>query len=408
MNKETLFDQAVQRLFSGEPISEVTKNLPEEMKDMLMIVAEMHQSFGKGSLNPQKQAVNKQKFLSRAAEEKTVSPFFIFQNLVPRLVILFLVIGISLTLTGLVSAQSVPGDVLYGVKRTFEQVQLNLTSTSSGKLQLEEVFDARRVREVQKMFETQRRDEVQFAGWLDISAKGRLSIEGLPLIFPADSVNPVDQLGNAYVEVTGQLQSDGVLVKSLQLRLFNLSGVLTQSEDNQWFIDGVPFERTQETRIVGVLKAGQQADITAVHIMDERFLALVIVVQDETNNNNANQPLLYSPTSTPSNVPIRFENTVPASPTVVIPTLTRVLSTPLSTNTQNGGGELNNQTIKTTAPTTTNTPQPVSTETEEPEETHTEEAEHSATKTDEPEETDEADGTDEPDKSRYTPEPKRT
>jgi hypothetical protein len=403
MNKETLFDHAVQRLSSGESFSEVTKGLPEEIKEMLMIVAEIQQTSEQTSLIPQTQTVHKQKFLSKAVEHKAASPFSIFLNLVPRLAILFLVLGISLTLTGLVSAQSVPGDVLYGVKRTFEQVQLNLTNASSGKVQLEEVFDARRVREVQKMFEAQRRDEVQFAGWLDMSVKGRLSIEGLPLIFPADSVNPVDQLGNAYVEVTGQLQPEGVLVKSLQLRLFNLSGVLTQSEDNQWFIDGVPFEQSPETRIVGVLKAGQQADMTAVHIMDERFLALVIVMRDQAEGSITNPPLSFSPSNTPSDAPSLVENTLP-----VVPTLTRRVTTPMATSIQNAENKPTNKPINTAVPSITNTPQPASAETEEPEETHTEEAqetedvEHSATKTDEPEETDEAEDT------KHTPEATRT
>lgn len=403
MNKETLFNHAVQRLSSGESFSEVTKNLPEEIKEMVMIVAEIQQASEQSSLIPQTQTAHKQKFLSKAVEHKAASPFSIFLNLVPRLAILFLVLGISLTLTGLVSAQSVPGDVLYGVKRTFEQVQLNLTNASSGKVQLEEVFDARRVREVQKMFESQRRDEVQFAGWLDMSVKGRLSIEGLPLIFPADFAGPVDHLGNAYVEVTGQLQPDGVLVKSLQLRLFNLSGVLTQSEDNQWFIDGVPFEQSPETRIVGVLKAGQQADMTAVHIMDERFLALVIVIRDQAEGNITNPPLSFSPSTTPSDSPNLLENTLP-----VVPTLTSRVTTPLTTNNQNVENEPTNSPINTAVPSKTNTPQPASTETEEPEESHTEEAqeteemEHPATKTDEPEETDEADNT------KHTPETTRT
>lgn len=286
MNKETLFDHAVQRLISGEALSEIIKDLPDEMKDLLRVAAEIQAIPEQTSLNLQKQAAHKHKFLAQAVEQKTNSPFSIFLNLVPRLAILFLVIGISLTLTGLASAQSIPGDVLYGVKRTFEQVQLNLTNDSAEKVQLEEVFDARRVREVQKMFASQRRDTVQFAGWLEISVKGRASVEELHLILPSDSTIPLHQLGSSYVEVEGVLQPDGILVKTLQLRLFDLHGELTLGKNQEWLVDGVPFEVSPETRVIGSLAVGKQANITAIHTMDERFLAVLVVVADENGNSN--------------------------------------------------------------------------------------------------------------------------
>ncbi len=276
MNNQSLFEQALQRIKNGEEFQIVVKDYPQDVRDMLLIIRKMDMFKAHKPLDLQKQKNHKRKFLKQAQHDANIS-HYPFKVLVPRLILILLMIVVPLTFTGLASVQAIPGDVLYGVKRTVEQVQLNLTSDSSGKIRLEELFDTRRVWEVKQMQEAQRWDAVQIAGWLEIQPKGNWMIDDMVIILESIEAEQLKSLN-------GILGPDGVEAENIQLRLFNLSGELTASDDGEWLIDGTKVEITPETRIRGPLTSGGNAEITAIHVYQERFVALLVVITGEDKN----------------------------------------------------------------------------------------------------------------------------
>lgn len=77
------------------------------------------------------------------------------------------------------SADSLPGDALYPVKRVAEQVQLLTTLNADAKARLRAQFNDRRLSETQQLLEGSRVAEVQFQGVIEEVFPDRLRINGL-------------------------------------------------------------------------------------------------------------------------------------------------------------------------------------------------------------------------------------
>lgn len=77
------------------------------------------------------------------------------------------------------SADSLPGDALYPVKRVAEQVQLLTTLNADAKARLRAQFNDRRLSETQQLLEGSRVAEVQFQGVIEEVLPDRLRINGL-------------------------------------------------------------------------------------------------------------------------------------------------------------------------------------------------------------------------------------
>jgi len=77
------------------------------------------------------------------------------------------------------SADSLPGDALYPVKRVAEQVQLLTTLNADAKARLRAQFNDRRLSETQQLLEGSRVEEVQFQGVIEEVFPDRLRINGL-------------------------------------------------------------------------------------------------------------------------------------------------------------------------------------------------------------------------------------
>ena len=190
---------------------------------------------------------------------------------------LLAVVAVSLLGTGLASAQSLPGDTLYPVKRVVENTRLAFTNTSLDRLKLEESFDEQRTREAALLVEDQRNEEVSFHGLLEQSADGSWQVGGLA-IYPKDQGLAWDGLTGAQVEVIGRTRPDGVEVEELRLRLFHLGGEIEQASPTEWLVSGVPVDVSPATRISGETLVGAPVTITAVQLQADRFLALSIQV----------------------------------------------------------------------------------------------------------------------------------
>ncbi len=107
-----------------------------------------------------------------------------------------------LGLGGLVaaSAQSLPGDVLYPIKRAGESVSLELSASAAARQSLQEDYSQRRSSEVQSLLDMSRSAPVSFQGVVRRQSADSLLVGNIPVSLPKDT------------EIVGKIE-DGVTVE---------------------------------------------------------------------------------------------------------------------------------------------------------------------------------------------------
>ncbi len=142
----------------------------------------------------------------------------------PRLAItLGLVAMLALTSTRLVSASNgaLPGDQLYGVKRSWEDLQLFLVIHEQDHYQLESQFEQERLNEIDDLLRKRRTAPIEFSGLLMHQQDGSWVVSGIPVAITAATQLPASALVEGVpVAVGGVTRSDGVVqASSVQLLL---------------------------------------------------------------------------------------------------------------------------------------------------------------------------------------------
>jgi len=130
---------------------------------------------------------------------------------------LFLIIG-GLMGGSIVSANSLPGDPLYGIKRASEKMMLLLTFDAQERAELQRKLSERRIEEVKKVIAQGRQVEVDFEGTVDQVVDGTIIVQGIPVRLPEGGEVPQPVVG-AEVKIVAQTQADGTLAaKALAVR----------------------------------------------------------------------------------------------------------------------------------------------------------------------------------------------
>ncbi|MBN1402217.1 MAG: hypothetical protein JXA74_15355 [Anaerolineae bacterium] len=117
------------------------------------------------------------------------------------------------------SAKSLPGDLLYGVKRASEGVRMLLTTDAESRAALQQELEMRRVTEVQQVVEQKREVRVEFGGLVEKVEEDTITVQGIPVrvatLSTADKMPPV----GARVQVVAQTEPTGqITAESLQIQ----------------------------------------------------------------------------------------------------------------------------------------------------------------------------------------------
>jgi hypothetical protein len=115
------------------------------------------------------------------------------------------------------SADSLPGDALYPVKRSWESTRLALTLAEPSRQALESKFAEQRREEVQALLSLGRPVVVEFQGQLESTGDGLWLVEGLSLEINDDTVYSGAIIVGATVIVQAQVSPDGTLL-ALEIR----------------------------------------------------------------------------------------------------------------------------------------------------------------------------------------------
>lgn len=339
-----LIEACLQALEQGQPIEAILARYPEQARNLapLLRAAQSGRAMADTLRVPSAaRARSRARFLERAKHLRTtpVSPI----ARLPRIgwawgsLAVILVLLMSLVVTTLASAQALPGQPLYPVKRAVEAVQFNLTTEPGARLSLAETLDQKRAAEVQALIKQGRRQTVTFAGFLSRGAMGVWEVNQIPLLLSPDQEALARSLEGAYVNVFGETEPLlGVKAQRLELQLLTVRGTLREMSSKHLRLDGLTLWLSPATQRRGTVRVGQSISATVVRLAQEQYLALVVQGQ---GGDGAPPTLDVSATPWPElqrdlprilPSPTRRDNTPGARP-IVPPGLSKQTEQPLPT-----------------------------------------------------------------------------
>ncbi len=292
-----LLDECLQRLEAGESLEAVVASYPaqaEALRPLLLGARAAH--YAGHNLPPVSGQMRSRAQFLEAAAAQTEKPrrwqLFSLPRFANALLLALMVILTGLFASTLASARSLPGQPLYGVKRSVERVQLDLTSGALNRLILSDAFDLRRAEEVRQLIAAGRTQQVAFSGFLRAEESSRWSVAEVSFTLDPDLAAAAAKMIGSYVDVEGRVHSDeGLLVSRLSVRLFQIRGVIQAQSDDEWLVDGVRMRLSALSEILGTPQVGDFVGITALRTGVNEFLALSIRGAGVVENSATLSPL---------------------------------------------------------------------------------------------------------------------
>jgi len=175
---ELVLDQALQLRAAGSSVEACLARFPQyaaELRPLLETAAHAAGGLRAGEPLPPPDLARGRARVLHAARASQPRPATIVLRWATALAfVLALGFGVSAA-----SARSLPGDVLYPVKRALEGAQLALTSNLNARRQLEAEHNARRQEEVRALSQMKREGVVEFEGPVESAAGDELTVAGV-------------------------------------------------------------------------------------------------------------------------------------------------------------------------------------------------------------------------------------
>ncbi len=175
------------------------------------------------------------------------------------------------------AAQALPGETLYPVKRSLENLHLQLAPAQ--RHTLEEAYNQRRVDEVQALIHSHSGGyNVSFWGTVEEQSDGRWVVDSIPLQLAPDVRIIGDIRVGMVIEVEGETTAEGwLLARELHLNRRDLVGEVQSIAPSEWQVNGVVFRVTGMTTFDGVPIVGDPVLVTLQAEEDGSLLAEHIV-----------------------------------------------------------------------------------------------------------------------------------
>jgi len=215
----------LQELENGVDLEAVLTHYPELSSELRPILNASIMARTRSAAMPSPDAVRRgrAKLLQHAAQmrEAKIAPRKRMIPIFQRLAISFTLTALFLsTGTGLVNASSsaLPGENLYPVKLTWENVRLFFTFNEEYRETLEHTFENERLHEINELLVEGRHETIQFAG-VYMETNGLTYVSGIRVLLLNTSILPTVPLSNgAAVVVTGRTNAEGFVdVESIEL-----------------------------------------------------------------------------------------------------------------------------------------------------------------------------------------------
>lgn len=269
-----------------------------------------------------------------------------FRRLATSLAMTFILL---LSVTGIVNASSgaLPGDNLYPIKRTWEDVRLWLTFSPEGREELESEYEQERLDEIDELLAEGREETIAFYGIVTAQDGDYWLVSGVPVQIttetqlPAEPITigaPVTVVGRTNAQSFIEAQMVGALDPGVSLpplepsevetedsesmeqdgqteegsaesdqgeieedieheeppRTFEFRGVISSQKDNAWIINGQQVDVSQ-ANIIGNISVGSFVKLEGYYAPDGKFNVTKIELRrsgkdgsgSESNNNDS-------------------------------------------------------------------------------------------------------------------------
>jgi len=238
MNKlDQILEVCLQAIERGDTIETVISRYPEFADELRPILETTVSLKNKNLFGVPSDVVrrNRAKILQHAAEMregrvKRRSQNIWFGSLRRAMVTLIVLTVVFASGTSLVRASSstVPGDQLYPVKRTWENMLVFVTVDSQKREFLELEQENERLGEIQELFEVGRSTSVDFSGLVTTQNTNQWSVSGIDVLITPQTLLPQEtiQVGTG-IHVVGHAQNGFVQADSIELISLN------QNDPNQ-------------------------------------------------------------------------------------------------------------------------------------------------------------------------------
>ena len=304
---EAILIECLEALQAGTTVEQLLARYPSDaaqLEPALRVAANLSTLGGVGP-SPAAQSRARTAFLAKAAAMRPASPLAARVGWLLRPLVAFVTVVVLLAIVGGgvlgTSAGSLPGDPLYGIKRSLESFELSLARDPVRRANLEESYAQRRVQEAKAVQSSKRAAAVQFSALIQAMKSDVWTIGGLAVqVGPGASVQGIPAVGE-FVEVTGRVQSDGqILADRIEVESEEFVGVVEAIGASAWRIDGQRVLVTAQTQIVGTARLGETVEVHVRAFDDGTLVALKIDFehQDEPRSKPTSQP-----TSTPRPIP---------------------------------------------------------------------------------------------------------
>ena len=201
----------------GEDLEQTLSSYPEletELRPLLRIAMRADQ-LGSEEVPDEVAARSRARLLAQAEELRASRAGQSFPVWLPRLAAaLIIALAILISGTGLyiASAQALPGDTLYPVKRAAEGLRISLAPSSDQKLALSLSYSQRRLDEIRSLLDRGRRSQVRFVGILNERGGDRLDIQGIQVLIQDTTVLETELAIGHVVQVEGTTSPAGYVV----------------------------------------------------------------------------------------------------------------------------------------------------------------------------------------------------
>lgn len=314
-----ILEECLQRMQMGERPESILRDYPQQAGELRPLLESAQQAQGGVLHLPPVSGVSRSRaqFLEAAAAQTQRRRWFAFS--LPRFgsallttFILILTIGLVVALA---SDRSLPGQPLYGIKRSVERAQLALSGDALTHLSREDAFDQRRAEEVRQLILSGRQQAVEFSGLLTRRIEdgyNQWSAAGIDFTLSGALQSSAGSMAGAYVELRGFVRGQqGVEITEMQLRLYQIGGILQSKTDEEWIIEGVRVRLPSLAELIGTPEVGKPISVTAIRVGENDFLAL------SARAGRLNPP--QTPTFTPNQMTPTLTLTRPASTATLAP-----------------------------------------------------------------------------------------
>lgn len=294
-----ILEICLRRLEAGSSIDLVVADYPEqaaELRDLLRIATAAAPTVSETRIPPAAQAKSRARMLARAKEIQTRPGSALFWSGLSFFSkhagsAAFALAAGLLIIVALISTNSFSGSTLTRSEPATEQVGVSALTSDGMRLEREAGLEIRRAEKVAQMIQVKQTGPVNFGGFLTSAsvaagasaAAGSLSAAGwqagsIPLALSSAQEAQAQALEGVYVEITGVLQSQGIVqIETLDALLFPHNGTVEQIGPDTWTVSGKTLIIDANTSIQGEPQIGSQVEVQTARLANQTALLAITI-----------------------------------------------------------------------------------------------------------------------------------